>query len=143
VLECQETKPEPDGSPKTTRFVWVTDFTLKESNVRELAQNGGRIRWKIEQEGFNAQKHGGFALEHAYSQDETAAKVFYFLLQIAHLIYQLVVAGSLLKKYFPQGFGSLKNFAFRLLEAWRNSLLQAEALTPILQFRCQIRLDTS
>src|SRR5262249_8571042 len=108
VLECRETKPASDGSPETTRFVWVTDFTLQERNVRELAQNAGRIRWKIENEGFNAQKHGGFALEHAYSQDETAAKVFYYLLQTAHLLFQLIVAGSLLRQFFPRGFGSLK-----------------------------------
>jgi len=123
--------------------VWVTNFTLKENQVRELAQNAGRIRWKIENEGFNTQKHGGFALEHAYSQNETSAKVFYYLLQIAHLLFQLIVAGSLLRKYFPQGFGSLKNFAFRLLEAWRNCLLHTEVLTLIRQLQCQIRLDTS
>ena len=137
VLELSETKPTADG------FVWVTNFTLKETNVRELAQNAGRIRWKIENEGFNAQKHGGFALEHAYSQNETAAKVFYYLLQIAHLLFQLIVAGSLLRKLFPRGFGSLKNFAFRLLEAWRNCLLHADVLTLLRQLRCQIRLDTS
>jgi hypothetical protein len=143
VLELSETKPTTDGPSQTTRFVWVTDFTLKETNVREVAQNAGRIRWKIENEGFNAQKRGGFALEHAYSQNETSAKVFYYLLQIAHLLFQLIVMGSLLKRCFPEGFGSLKNFAFRLLEAWRNCLLQADLFTLISQRRCQIRLDTS
>jgi hypothetical protein len=143
VLECLETKPVQDEIPHTTRFVWVTDFQLTKNNLRAVAQNAGRIRWKIENEGFNSQKRGGFELEHAYSRNEKAAKVFYFLLQIAHLFYQLIVAGSLLKKYFPQGFGSLKNFAFRLLEAWRNSLLSAPALALIRQLRCQIRLDTS
>ncbi|MCP4292531.1 MAG: transposase, partial [bacterium] len=34
-------------------------------------------------------------MEHAYSQDETAGKVFYFLMQLAHLIFQLVEKGSL------------------------------------------------
>jgi DDE_Tnp_1-associated len=143
VLTCHETTPEAEGLLQTTRFVWVTDFQLSRNNVRELAQNGGRVRWKIENQGFNTQKHGGFALEHAYSQDDTAAKVFYLLLQIAHLLFQLVVAGSLLKQFFPRGFGSLKNFAFRLLEAWRNCLLAPQALTRICQLRCQIRLDTS
>jgi hypothetical protein len=143
VLELSETKPQADGPPESKRFVWVTDFNLKETNARELAQNAGRIRWKIENEGFNAQKHGGFALEHAYSQNDQAAKVFYYLLQIAHLLFQLIVAGSLLKHYFPQGFGSLKNFAWRLLEAWRNCLLHPQALSLIQQLRCQIRLDSS
>jgi hypothetical protein len=101
------------------------------------------VRWKIENQGFNMQTHGGFALEHAYSQDDTAAKVFYYLLQIAHLLFQLVLAGSLLQQFFPRGFGSLKNFAFRLLEAWRNCLLPPRALTRICRLRCHIRLDTS
>jgi hypothetical protein len=143
VLACHETKPQADGSRQATRFVWVTDFHRKRNQVRELAQNAGRVRWKIENQGFNAQKHGGFALEHAYSQDDTAAKVFYCLLQIAHLLFQLVLAGSLLQQSFPRGFGSLKNFAFRLLEAWRNCLLPPHAPTLIGRLRCQIRLDTS
>ena len=33
-------------------------------------------------------------MEHPYSQDETAGKVFYFLLQIAYLIFQLMEKGS-------------------------------------------------
>jgi hypothetical protein len=54
----------------------------------------------------------------------TAAKVFYYLLQIAHLIFQLVEKGSLFRQAFPNGVGSLKNIAFRLLEAWRNLQFQ-------------------
>jgi len=39
-----------------------------------------RLRWKIENEGFNVQKNlGGFNLEHPYSQDPNASKVFYLL----------------------------------------------------------------
>ncbi len=48
------------------------------------------MQWKIEDEGFKAQKNGGFELGHSYSQDETAVKVFYYLLQIAHILFQLV-----------------------------------------------------
>jgi len=41
--------------------------------VREIAQNAGRDRWKIENQGFNSQKHGGFALEHLYSHNYNSA----------------------------------------------------------------------
>lgn len=142
VIELQETKLE-DGQPKTTRFLWVTDLTINPGNVRTLAQHAGRDRWKIENQGFNSQKQGGFALEHLYSHDYTSAKVFYFLLQMAHLFFQLMVAGNLFKKYFPRGFGSLKNFAERLREAWRNSLLDEQVLSLLGQLGFQIRLDTS
>ncbi len=83
VLECLEEKPDSDGQRKTTRFKWITNFNLKSNNVIALANQGGRIRWKIENEGFNVQKNGGYDLEHAYTQDPTASKVFYLLLQIA------------------------------------------------------------
>ena len=90
VLECVETRPDSKGEPTTTKFKWVTNLQVTAGNVTTLANDGGRLRWKIENEGFNVQKNGGFNLEHAYSQDETASKVFYFLLQIAYLIFQLL-----------------------------------------------------
>jgi hypothetical protein len=45
---------------------------------KHQADQGGRIRWKIENEGFNAQKNGGYELEHGYTKDPNAAKIFYF-----------------------------------------------------------------
>jgi len=121
----------------------VTDLEVSKGDVREISQCAGRDRWKIENQGLNSQKRGGFALKHPYSLDYTSAKVFYFLLQMAHLFFQLMVAGSLLKKYFPRGFGSLKNFAERLRKAWRNSLLAEQVLDLLDQLRLQIRFDTS
>jgi hypothetical protein len=142
VLECLETKPQ-DGQPVTTRFKWISNFNVTGKTVLSLANEGGRLRWKIENEGFNIQKNGGFRLEHAYSQNATAAKVFYFLLQIAHLLVQLVEHGSLFRRAFPNGVGSAKNIALRLLEAWRNLRVTATALAQLLAGRFQIRFDTS
>jgi hypothetical protein len=142
VIELHETAPK-DGQPQTTRFMWVTNLPTTKGNVREIAQNAGRDRWKIENQGFNSQKHGGFALEHLYTQDYTSAKVFYFLLQMAHLFFQLMVRSNLFKKYFPRGFGSLKNFAERLREAWRNSLLHEQVFPLLDHLRFQIRFDSS
>lgn len=139
VLECLENKPTSDGQSKTTRFKWITNFTVKTNKVIALANEGGRIRWKIENEGFNVQKNGGFDLEHAYTRDPVASKVFYFLLQIAHLIAQLIEKGSLFREAFPAGVGSAKNIAFRLLEAWRNLRVSAEQIHQMLSVRRQIR----
>jgi hypothetical protein len=90
VIECLETKPVGQGKRDTTKFKWITNLTVTRANVVTLANQGGRIRWKIENEGFNAQKNRGYALEHAYTTNPTSAKIFYFLLQIAHTIEQLV-----------------------------------------------------
>lgn len=142
VLECLETKPV-EAALKTTKFKWITDFEVRKTNVVALANGAGRMRWKIENEGFNVQKNGGFELEHAYTKDPTAAKIFYFLLQIAHILSQLLDKGSLLKKLFPAGFGSVKNLAFRLLEAWRNTFLSHYCLQLLRLARFQIRFDSS
>jgi hypothetical protein len=141
VIACLETRPDADGNSKTTRFKWITNFNVKHNNVITLANEGGRLRWKIENEGFNVQKNGGYGLEHAYTRNAIASKVFYYLLQIAHIIAQLVERGSLFRKAFPAGVGSAKNIALRLLESWRNFRLTAEQLHHILSVRIQIRFN--
>jgi hypothetical protein len=143
VMECLETCPDSKGERKTTRFKWLTNITVKANNIRILSNQGGRLRWKIENEGFNVQKNGGYALEHAYSRNLTAAKVFYYLLQVAHILAQLIEHGSLFRKAFPKGVGSAQNIAFHLLEAWRNLRLTTRQLEQLLLPRVQIRLDTS
>jgi hypothetical protein len=139
VIECLETILDADKQPQTTRFKWITNFNVTALKVVTLANEGGRLRWKIENEGFNVQKNGGFALEHVYSQDATAGQVFYLLLQIAHLLSQLIEHGSLFRNAFPKGVGSAKNIAFRLLEAWRNLRLSLDDFRQMLDARIQIR----
>jgi len=143
MVTCQETKPDRYGNARTTNFKWLTNFIPTMTNVDTLANQGGRLRWKIENEGFNIQKNGGFNLEHPYSQDGTARKVFYFLLQIAYMIFLLIEKGSLFRKAFPNGVGSLKNIAFRLLEAWRNLRLSPAGFRSFYKNRYYIRFDSS
>jgi hypothetical protein len=141
VIRCLETKPDPTGELKTTPFKWITNFTVKIINVIELANQGGRLRWKIENEGFNVQKNGGYALEHIYTHHPVSAKVFYLLLQLAHTLAQMIERGSLFRQAFPAGVGSAKNLAFRLLEAWRNARLSAQQIQLVLSIRVQIRFQ--
>lgn len=143
VIECLETKLDKEEQKKTTKFKWVTNCHVSCKNVATLSNDGGRMRWKIENEGFNIQKKGGYELEHAYTNNPTSAKVFYLLLQIAHLLAQLLYKANLLKRDFPRGFGSAKNLAFRLLEAWRNARMTKADITASLQKRFQIRFDSS
>ena len=140
VIECLETKPE---GQKTTKFKWVTNCSVSCKNVTTFSNGGGRIRWKIENEGFNVQKKGGYELEHAYTNHPNSAKVFYFLLQIAHLLAQLLSKANLLTRDFRDRVGSAKNLAFRLLEAWRNARMTKTDITTSLQKSLQIRFDSS
>lgn len=89
VLELYEKKDD-----KQTRFVWLTNFKVAKNNITKIAR-GGRLRWKIENGGFNVQKNRGFNLEHPYSQNEISMKNYYLLLQIAYIISQIMEKGNL------------------------------------------------
>jgi hypothetical protein len=50
---------------KAIHFSWVTDFTITKENACEIMQ-GGRARWKIENETFNTLKNQEYNFEHNY-----------------------------------------------------------------------------
>ena len=122
ILECNESKVSSKGEILNTRFVWVTNLLVSKNNFSKIAR-GGRLRWKIENEGFNVQKNRGFNLEHPYSQNEIAMKNFYLLLQIAYIISQLMEKGSLLKDKIEKVFGSVSNVFDQLLEDLRTKFI--------------------
>ena len=139
ALLCEETV-----KGTTTTFVWMTNLPVSRETVVEIAMKGGRRRWTIEA-GFNVQKNSELNLEHAYSTDPELIKAYYYLLQIAHMMLQLLERGSLLRRLAQRHgktplalFGSLKNIARRLLEDLRHHLLPEESRPAI-----QIRFDTS
>jgi hypothetical protein len=138
AFQCQERSAQ---EPRF--FAWLTNFTIRPENVVALGNRGGRCRWKIENEGFNIQKNGGFNLEHAYSIAEHQIKNFYILLQIAHMILQLMERGSLLGEDCKRLFGSLRNLARRLAESLRNCLIPPDATDPLAASKIQIRLNSS
>lgn len=143
ALECVET-----AKGVTTRFAWLTDFPLGPTTVAAIATKGGRARSRIENEGFNIQKNSLFDLEHPYSMNLERLKAYYLLLQIAHLILQLLEKGSLLRRLAGLArqsvialFGSLKNIARRLLEAFRYLPLPDKAYDLAAAAALQIRLS--
>lgn len=143
VLECVDTRLDAQGMTEKTKFKWVTNVSVSADNAVALANEGGRLRWKIENEGFNVQKNGGYNLEHTYTQNERASKIYYLLMQIAHLLMQLMQDGSLLAARFPKGFGSAHNLARRLLEALRNATLSREQYDALCTEAIQIRFSSA
>ena len=77
---------------RNTEFVYITDLNITDKNIEETIYIG-RKRWKIENEGFNIQKNRTFDIGHLYSKDSTAIKVHYLMIQIAHIIRQLLENG--------------------------------------------------
>lgn len=137
--------------PKGERSEWAwlvsADLRVNAHTVEEVAWGAGRARWVQENQGFNIQKTSEMNLEHAYSEGAHFG-VYYLLMQVAHVMLQLLEKGSLLRHLAEQAgkksavalLGSLKNVAAFLVESLRNLVWPAEAFS---QQRMQIRLDSS
>jgi len=80
--------------PETSRFEYVTNLQPNRENLRAIA-SAGRLRWKIENEGFNTQKRRDYQLGHKVCRNAyNGLKNYYTLLQIAHAINQLIEKGK-------------------------------------------------
>src|SRR5205823_10734604 len=146
ALECRET----DARGQEQYFAWWTPLPVGRQTVEDIAQKGGRARWKVENEGFNRQKNSGLNLEHVYSADPERWKVYYLLLQIAFILVQLLERGSLLRRLAEEAgrplgklFGSLKNVARRLLESVRFVTWEDSWFDPLEAGRLRIEFDSS
>ena len=74
---------------KVTKFSWVTDIGIDDSNAFTIMQ-GGRKRWSIENETFNTLKNMGYNWEHNYGHGEqNLATNFALLMMLAFMIDQV------------------------------------------------------
>lgn len=128
LIELHETRR--DG---TYHNVWITDLKPNRDNAMELAQTG-RLRWKIENEGFNTLKNGGYEMGHIYGARGNAWKNYFLLMQISQLLNDLYRLGDLpakltgcLRSTFAVIYGSMQNFAECLMEAMRTSRLRPDS----------------
>ena len=122
-----------DGKPYP--FMFLTNLPLSHRNAPETAFFGRR-RWKIENQGFNAQKNHGFALEHLFSRNYQAMKNHYYLIQIGHMIAQIMDAWESLWTGIRQ---SKEQKHRRMLESWKTQRLSESDLKAPSRF--QIRLE--
>ena len=146
ALECTEATADQDKQ----YFAWLTALPVGRKTVEEIAQKGGRGRWKVENEGFNRQKNSGLNLEHVYSVNPEKWKAYYLLLQIAFILVQLLERGNLLRRLAAEAgrpvwklFGSLRNVARRLLDSLRFLNWEAEWFDPKQAGKLRIGLDSS
>jgi hypothetical protein len=146
ALECTETAA--DGTEQY--FAWLTPLPVGRQTVEEIAQKGGRDRWKMENEGFNRQKNSGLNLEQVYTTPPENWKAYYLLLQIAFIVVQLLERGSLRRRLAEEAgrpvwklFGSLRNVARRLLESVRDVAWEGSWFDPRQAGALRIRLDSS
>lgn len=98
-IECRDTTTcLSDGNQTVKRFVYLTSLAIDAQNCHTIS-GLGRLRQKIENEGFNDQKNWGYNLEHKFVRESlNAKKNYYQCLQIAHIINQLVVHSSTIQQ---------------------------------------------
>jgi len=118
-LECVEIIAPFDSNTSetkttTTRFVHITDLPINARNIVDASQTG-RLRWKIENEGFNTLKNDGYGMEHQYARKSYPALKNYFqFMQMAQIVHQLMT----LNTRFQETFMNAKNHP-TLKNLWR------------------------
>lgn len=131
VIRYKEMKKE-----KETEFVYITDLPITNKNI-EMSIVIGRKRWKIENEGFNNQKNGTFDIGHLYSKNATAIKVHYLMIQIAHMIRQMLEKGQIeLKEDIKEGRIKIKEISSKIKIA-----LISTYINLVSEKRSQLRFD--
>ena len=83
MKKTRNKKGKKKGQPREFRkgFLFLTDLPVSRRNVEAIVMHG-RMRWKIENEGFNTQ----------ISRDYQAQKCHYYLIQTDHMVAQVLEA---------------------------------------------------
>ena len=105
---------------------FLTDLALRHKNAESTAADGRR-RWAIENYGFNAQKKHGFYIEHLFSKNYQAMKNHYYLIQIAHMISQIMDAWNIWDSFRL----SKEQKHRRMLESWKRHRIEKSELIDI------------
>ena len=141
-IECLETTTDTKtGEYRCTRFVHLTDLLIDATTARLISRTG-RLRWKIENEGFNTQKNHGYGLQHKFSRVSwQAAKNYYQCLQMGHLINQLMVLSTAFQQHLV-GKMTLAHLWKCLLGVMTYGELDERTFAQLSQLRIQIRFVT-
>ena len=123
---------------KYSKWMWITNREITRKNLYKIIYCT-KLRDYIENQGFREQKiTSGIDLEHVYSKDIKAIKVIYTIIQITHLIMQIIehsdICGDFNKKY-----GSVKVFRRKFYA----HLTEKDINIEIIQIKIQIRFDKS
>ncbi len=101
----------------------------------------GRMRWKIENEGFNNQKNNDYNLAHKFSRTNfNATKNYYQLLQIADIINQLTYKSSSMGKRIKKYGLTIKSIIAEIFSYIKSYPFENEKLLEeILLLKTQLR----
>lgn len=120
VTEWVDTKEQAQREERN--FSFVTDIVVTKKNVAQLAE-GGRTRWKIENETFNTLKNRGYNLEHNYGHGEkNLTHNFIMSMFLAFLVDQIQEMSCYAFKRLIDKFGS-RSSLWRMFEKYFDSLV--------------------
>jgi len=121
------------------RFVHITDMDTNKTTVWDISFHG-RLRWKIENEGFNTQKNQGYNLQHKYCRKCFGAmQNYYQLLQIAHLINQLTEKLKKVKQALKQSGRTIKSLWEDMVAAMLKQTITMTEIEQIIENEKQLR----
>jgi hypothetical protein len=141
-IECMELVTDiGTGEVRTNKFVHLTNLNLDSRSAPEVSR-AGRLRWKIENEGFNTQKNHGYGLGHKFSRVSfNAMKNYYQCLQIAHIINQLLIHSSTVADLMKMdGKLTVRHLWKKLISFMDAGNIDPDEWEILTKRRCQIRL---
>ena len=129
-------KNKKDG--KNAIWMWMTNRKITKENINKIIYCA-KLRDYIENQGFKEQKvTSGIDLEHVYSKDIKAIKVIYTIIQITHLIMQIMEHSDICEE-FKKKYGSVKVFRRKFYA----HITEKEINIEQIQIKIQIRFDKS
>lgn len=151
-MECRETVMgkkmnkagvEEEYSEESS-FVHITNLPLTKDNIAKSSETG-RMRWKIENEGFNTLKNGGYGMSHKWARlSYQALKNYYQFMQMGHLINQLMIKSQAFQRDHleEKDHPTIKSLWDDLIGVMKWLELESKKLREIIQTSKQFRLIT-
>lgn len=132
----QITKDKESG--KDSVWMWLTNRKVTQKNVTKII-SCAKTRDYIENQGFKEQKvTSGIELEHVYSKNIKAIRVIYTIMQLTHMILQIIEHSDISGK-FKEKYGSVKVFRRKFYAHITERNINIE----LIEIKIQIRFDKS
>ena len=123
---------------KDSVWMWITNRKITQKNV-DILIKCAKSRDYIENQGFKEQKvTSGIELEHVYSKNINAIRVIYTIIQITHMIMQVIEHSDICGD-FKDKYGSVRVFNRKFYAHLTESYINIK----IIQIKIQIRFDKS
>lgn len=125
-------------SNKDSVWMWITNRRITKNNVYKIIKCA-KMRDYIENQGFKEQKvTSGIDLTHVYSKNIKAIKVIYTIIQITHMILQIIEHSDICGN-FNEKYGSVKVFRRKFYAHLTERYIDIKQI----QIKIQIRFDKS